>query len=109
MKIIIVFLLIFSIFTDFSSSSHETGESVSSCDSYSVCQGPDFHDANADHSNPDDCEHCHCHAGHIHTAVLESITTGLVTLTRPNYIQFPTYILFTVSDYNSRVIRPPIA
>lgn len=109
MKIFIVFLLTFSILADFSSSTHEAEETVTICDSYNVCQDVDFHDDSAEHNNSDDCDHCHCHAGHVHTAVLETAITSLNSLSRPNYVQYPIYLKFQVSDYNSEVTRPPIA
>jgi len=109
MKILLVLLLTFSIFIDFSSSSHEVEESVSSCDSYSICQDSDFHDTKAGHTSSDDCDHCHCHAGHVHTAILKQTITSLNRLSRENYTQFSTDSIFTISDYNSEIIRPPIA
>jgi hypothetical protein len=109
MKIFIVFLLTFSIFADFSSSIHEAEETVSNCDSYSVCQDVDFHDASTENNHSDDCEHCHCHAGHVHTAFLETAVTSLNPVSKFSYTEYPVYLRFKVSDYNSEVIRPPIA
>lgn len=110
MKIFIVFLLTFSIFADFSPSVHdESGESVSNCDSYSTCQDVDFHDTSTDHNDSDDCDHCHCHAGHVHTAVLETAIVSINVLSSLKHPQYPIYLRFKVSDYNSEVIRPPIA
>lgn len=109
MKIFIAFLLTFLIFADFSSSSYEVGGLVSSCGSYTACQDVDLHDASTEHSDSDGCEHCHCHLGHVHTAVLETAVTSLNALSRTNYTQYPIDLRFKVSDYNSEVIRPPIA
>ena len=110
MKILLTFLLIFTIFADFSSASCCDAEVAASCDSYSVCSESDIHSNEAEHtSNNQESEHCHCHVGHMHSGLLTLAISSIVPASKSILNPFSRYQSNYLNDFHSEINRPPIS
>jgi len=108
MKIVITFLLIFTIFSDFTSATvHE--ESSRNCTTIVSCPDIDLHSSNSTESNEAEGHHDHCHQGHSHNAVTSSSYIKSISHFTKHNISFPIYQLGKTQNYSLNIIRPPIA
>jgi hypothetical protein len=108
MKTFLAFILIFSIFVDFSSIGHALEDMLPSYDEVSTCTESDFHSNDEKHSDNHE-DHCHCHAGHAHFAVN--------TFSKPNKSNPISIYQSLISNqhndkvhyFYSEISRPPIS
>jgi hypothetical protein len=107
MKIFITFLLIFSIFNDFTSASFGELE-VSSCESQVNCESVDFHPSDDSHNDSEGEEH-HCHLGHSHTVIIGSYSSTFKPTKTKLFLTFPAYQAGNPIYYFNDIVRPPIA
>lgn len=74
------------------------------------CDKNDIHseqDSNKENEQSDN--HCHCHFNHSHLAYLTNNHLGKIKENEYIQIIFQTNTFLKISDYQSRVIRPPIS
>ena len=110
MKIVLTFLLIFTVFADFSSASCCDAEVVANCDSYSMCSDSDIHSDDAKHAgNNQESEHCHCHVGHMHSGLLTLATYSVNPVIKNIFNEFSIYQSNYLNDFHSEINRPPIS
>lgn len=101
-------LLIFTIFTDFTSASFHN-EVLNACESQIGCVDVDLHSSNDGHNNEaDDC-HDHCHLGHSHNVIVSSYVVKSKPILSKLYISYPAFQVGKAQNYFIDIIRPPIA
>ena len=107
MRILFAFLLIFTVFSDFTSAS-VFEESASHSESQVSCEDVDLHSSEDSHEDHDHNDH-HCHSGHSHTVVIMSETIDLkpvlISLNSACYF----YQVGSPKTIISTIVRPPIA
>lgn len=108
MKIIMTLLLIFTIFTDFTSASAHN-EELSSCESQISCVDVDLHSSNDSDHNESESEHDHCHLGHSHNVIIGSTVIESKPALSKLYISYPAFQVGKIQNYSIDIIRPPIA
>ena len=108
MKLIIIFLLIFTIFTDFTSA-FATEIDISACESQISCVEADLSSSSKTQQHESDGEGHNCHLGHSHNFIITSPQLG----TKPNvskiYFYYPLYEVGKTLNYFIDINRPPIA
>lgn len=101
-----MFLLIFTIFTDFTSASADQ-ELMGTCESQISCVDVDLH-SSSDSQHHDSDDH-NCHLGHSHNVILG----GALLETKPKisiiYLSRPMHQVGKIFSYLSDINRPPIA
>ncbi len=107
MKTLFTFLLIFTIFNDFTSASF-TEVSVSHLESQVSCEESDFHSSENNHEDHDHKEH-NCHSGHSHTVIIVSESFDLKPSLSELYLEYPLYQAGNLLTFISNIVRPPIA
>lgn len=108
MKIIMTLLLIFTIFTDFTSASSHN-EELSACESQISCVDVDLHSSNDSQHNDSEEGHDHCHLGHSHNVIIGSSTKESKPVLSALYVSYPTFQVGQTQNYSLEIIRPPIA
>ena len=108
MRIFFTFILIFSIFVDFSSLSYASEETLTSCGEVTICVDSDFHSDDENHNDNHE-DHCHCHAGHTHLAV-----KNFSEHNKSNFITKYQHLISNqhndkVHYFYSEISRPPIS
>ena len=108
MKIIITLLLVFTIFSDFTSAAvHE--ETLSTCSSLISCADIDLHSSSDTQNHNSEGDHDHCHLGHSHTAIINASYKRSISQFRKYNVSYPAYQVGQTQNYSLDVIRPPIA
>ena len=107
MKILFTFLLIFTIFNDFTSASVYE-ESVSHSESQVSCEESDLHSSDDSHENHEHKDH-YCHSGHSHSVINSSeyieLKPALLSLSLDHHF----YLVGSPHNFMSNIVRPPIA
>ncbi len=108
MKLIMMLLLIFTIFTDFTSASL-IEEELSTCESQISCVDVDLHSSSDTQHHDSDGDDHNCHLGHSHNVIIGSTLLE----TKPNisiiYLSHPMYQVGKTLNYFNDINRPPIA
>jgi hypothetical protein len=107
MRIIFVFILIFSIFSDFASASFENEEGILNCKSTSSCEQVDLHDSNETNHGEEHNDH-HCHIGHAHLFVLNENIIEIFITRLDLTLNTPKYLVRSLSSFHNQINRPPI-
>ncbi len=105
MKIVVTVLLIFTIFSDFTSSSFFE-EDLGLCES--KCIGSDSHTQNDEHGHSEGDEH-HCHQGHTHTSIFEKALIVTFHYKNEFTLSFLAFQVGNPNKYLHDIVRPPIA
>lgn len=101
MKLCYILILIFSTFVNFSSNSIWDLQEISFCNN-----SVDFHHASADEHKQEN--HCHCHFGHAHFAVVYFVEDYVLLRIGQNNLGYPLFKNGHTQHYYPNVIRPPI-
>jgi|TARA_Y100000768_G_scaffold334487_1_gene275225 hypothetical protein len=108
MKIIITLLLVFTIFSDFTSAAlHE--ETSSTCSSLISCADIDLHSSSDTQNHDSEGEHDHCHLGHSHSALINPLYKRSISQFKKYNVSYPAYYVGKTQNFSLDVIRPPIA
>lgn len=108
MKIIVTLLLIFTIFTDFTSASIHS-EGLSSCESNLSCLDVDLHSSSDSQHDDSEGEYDHCHFGHSHNVIVGSTVIESKPILSKLFISYPAFQVGKIQSYSIDIIRPPIA
>lgn len=111
MKILLLFVLTFSILADFTSASIAEIES-SNCEAFVGCVDTDLHStSDKNQKSESNDHHSHCHLGHSHNVIMESSIVGMPMLPIKNKesILYPLFSMGKPQNYNSDINRPPIS
>ena len=109
MKILLVLMLTFSIFTDFTSSSFFEDVSFSHVESSITCDDSDIHDSGSEESHSHHEEEHHCHVGHLHHVVYNGNDTDISPSKTEILIAFPVFQFGNIQSFSTYINRPPIS
>lgn len=107
MRILFTFLLIFTVFSDFTSAS-AFEENISHSESQVSCEDVDLHSSEDNHEDHDHKDH-HCHSGHSHTVVIKSESIDLKPILISIFYGYQFYQVGSPNTIISTIVRPPIA
>lgn len=108
MKIIVTLLLIFTIFTDFTSASIHN-EELSSCETQISCESVDFHSSSDSQDHDSEEGHDHCHLGHSHNVIVNSGVIETAPVIDKLFVSYPAFQVGQPINYHLDINRPPIA
>lgn len=110
MRLFVVFILTFSVLSDFTAASViEIGISTF-CEVDFASADIDLHqETNRDHNEDSHNHHCHCHFGHTHSALNYRFRNVIKTIPFKFYVKYPIYKQGKLQKYHSEINRPPIA
>lgn len=110
MNYILSILLTLSIMVDLGSPTAVESESYAAQSFSMHCEKVDMHHAQ-DHKQVDDhsSQHCHCHLGHIHLAVLSQTIAPVTPDPIKQDYSFPIITEDHTNKFHSQLIKPPIA
>lgn len=109
MKFFLILFIATSIFADFTSAVVASDVISTNCQSESYCQDSDLHQSSSTNQHNESHKNEPCHQGHIHL-VIECSEVALTTTSQ--YLLDANFLSFNVSkiqNYQSNIIRPPIA
>ena len=109
MRIILSLILLTSVFSDFALASFEFEEGISECQSRLDCNDIDLHDSNEEKHHDDKHTDHHCHIGHTHIGLLPTIISKIQINLTVLKNGVPSFIIGSLSDYFSKINRPPIS
>tara|TARA_Y100000296_G_scaffold20436_1_gene24252 strand:+ start:157 stop:486 length:330 start_codon:yes stop_codon:yes gene_type:complete len=109
MKLLLVLMLTFSIFTDFASPSFFEDVSFFHVESSITCDDSDIHDSGSEESHSHHEEEHHCHVGHFHHVVCNDNDTDISPSKTEILVSFPAFQFGNVQSFSTDINRPPIS
>ena len=109
MKILMIFFILLTVFSDFSLGYSSTVENIGNCNLTLECESVDLHnETNKEHTQKNHKHHCHCHMGHVHSAITYRTCGVQKSVIISSFIRFPYYRLKNIQSYFPQINRPPI-